>query len=51
VLRYESAIRGGQLLLLPHSTAGKADRAKTILEQTRPVELERHAGAAATRTA
>ena len=39
------------ILLLLHGTAEEANRAKAILEQTRPGELERHAGAAAARTA
>src|SRR5262249_33458197 len=42
ILKYEESIMAGKYLVIAHGTAADADKARAILEGTRPVELTVH---------
>jgi hypothetical protein len=42
IRRYESAIKGGKLLLVAHGTAGEVEGARDILRSTQPDEVNLH---------
>jgi uncharacterized membrane protein len=43
VIKYELALKTDQYLLLVHGTTAEVDRAKNIIESTRPVNVTMHA--------
>ena len=42
ILKYESALKADQFLLVAHGTAEDVDRAKRLLEQTNPADVAVH---------
>jgi uncharacterized membrane protein len=44
VISYETALKSDKFLVIAHGTADEVQRAKSILEQTRPVALDEHHG-------
>jgi hypothetical protein len=45
VLKYETALKASQFLLLVHGTAEEVANARSILERTNPVKMSMHPGA------
>jgi hypothetical protein len=48
VVKYETALKTDQFLMIVHGTAAEVARAKDILETTHPAELGMHSGEAVT---
>jgi hypothetical protein len=48
VVKYETALKTDQFLLIVHGTATEVARAKEIIETTHPAELGMHSGEAVT---
>jgi hypothetical protein len=48
VVKYETALKTDQFLMIVHGTAAEVARAKDILETTHPAELGMHSGQAVT---
>ena len=46
ILKYEESIKTGKCLVVAHGTPEQVAKASTILEATRPAEIERHVQAA-----
>jgi hypothetical protein len=44
VVKYETALKTEQFLLIAHGTAAEVAKAKDIIETTHPAELGMHAG-------
>lgn len=52
IMKYETALKTDQFLLIAHGTGAEVAKAKDIIETTHPVQFARHsAGAAAAATA
>ena len=47
VLQYETALKTDKFLLMVHGTAREVEKAKSILENTRPINMTLHAAAVA----
>ena len=47
-MKYETALKTDQFLLIVHGTATEVARAKEIIETTHPAELGMHSGEAVT---
>jgi uncharacterized membrane protein len=43
IVQYESALKTDKFLLMVHGTAGEVERAKSIIENTRPINVTLHA--------
>ena len=48
IVKYETALKTDQFLLLAHGTAAEVAKAKDIIETTHPAQLSLHSGEAAT---
>jgi hypothetical protein len=46
IVKYETALKTDQFLLLVHGTAAEVAQAKDIIETTNPVEFSLHSGGA-----
>jgi hypothetical protein len=46
IVRYETALKTDQFLLIAHGTAAEVAKAKDIIETTRPAQLSLHTGEA-----
>jgi hypothetical protein len=45
ILKYEEVVKAGKILLVAHGTPEEANKARSILQGTHPVELHSHAAA------
>ena len=48
IVKYETALKTDQFLLIAHGTAAEVAKAKDIIETTHPAQLEMHSGEAVT---
>jgi hypothetical protein len=48
IVKYQTALKTDQFLMIVHGTAAEVARAKDILETTHPAELGMHSGEAVT---
>ena len=46
IVKYETALKTEQFVLIAHGTAAEVARAKDIIETTHPAELNMHSGEA-----
>ena len=46
ILKYETALRADQFVLIAHGTAAEVAKAKDIIQTTHPAELNTHSGEA-----
>ncbi len=51
IVKYETALKSDQFLLIAHGTAAEVAKAKEIIETTHPAELSVHSGGAVTAAA
>jgi hypothetical protein len=51
IVKYETALKTDQFLLIAHGTVGEVAKAKDIIETTHPSQLALHSGEAATAAA
>jgi hypothetical protein len=51
IVKYETALKADQFVLIAHGTAAEVAKAKDIIETTHPAQVSLHSGEAATAAA